>query len=246
MGKLRLDLEGPIRSQWNLKAARRFRKHFQQSGIYPTWPDADIEGTFLRHTETIRSHYQQQTGEISRRGIYERNDKSARRRRVITVSNNSVRFLVFNLPKLQLTNRRRAVCESTEGMAKFKGYIDTLDRGGGMSEDEPDRRTASRKTSNDYLIIRPAWRSEEVTKWLRVMDLVCVATPFTSDGRVTRGKWMRNRIPSNKVDSTAKPVKGLPVNFYDGEWLKSLDPKKKALKILEEKAESTHTEEIVR
>lgn len=152
-----------------------------------------------------------------------------------------------NLLDSQLTGHRRAVCESTEDMAKFRKYIDILDRGGGMSEDEPDRRSAARKIPSDYLVIRPAWRSEEVTEWLRVMDRVYVATRFTADGRATRGKWMRNRIPSNKVDTAATPVKGLPVNFYDEQWLKSLHPKKrKSLKILEEKVELTHTEEIMR
>lgn len=138
------------------------------------------------------------------------------------------------------------VCDSYKDMAKFKKYIDILDRGGGMSEDEPDWRSTSTKVPNEYFVIRPVWRSEAVTDWLRVMDHVYYARRFTPDGRVTRGRWMRNRKPSSKVDLTATPIKGLPINFYDKGWLKSLPSKKWRSLKMKEAINLTHTEEIMR
>jgi len=81
-GKLRLDLEGPIRSPWNKKAARCFRRHFQKSGLYDPWPAADIEEAFLRHTETIRSHYQRQAGTFTKDDLLLQRSRSARKTRL--------------------------------------------------------------------------------------------------------------------------------------------------------------------
>ena len=131
-------------------------------------------------------------------------------------------------------------------MAKFEKYIDMLDRGGGMSEDEPDWRSASGKVPHTYFVVRPAWRSEDVVPWLQVIDNVYLARRFKADGRVTAGNWIRNRVRSGKVDQTAVPIKGLPVNFYDKEWLTSLPPKKRRALNVGEASDLTHTKEMIR
>ena len=87
-GKFTLDFEGPIRSPWNKRAARCFRKHFRQCGLYADWPKKDIEEAFLRHTETIRSHYRRDRGTITLQEVVERNDKASRNNRV-----NNVRYV---------------------------------------------------------------------------------------------------------------------------------------------------------
>jgi len=85
IGRLRLDLEGPVRSPWNVKASRCFRKNFNKSRLYRQWPKRLVEEAFLRHIETIRTHYRQQTGRISADAAMERQIRSARRGRVKTV-----------------------------------------------------------------------------------------------------------------------------------------------------------------
>jgi len=96
-GELRLDLEGPVRSSWNQCAARRFRRHFRRSGLYPEWPKSDIETAFLRHTETIRSHYQKDKGEITTFDLAERSDRAAKRNRLNTVRNNPNPYCITSL-----------------------------------------------------------------------------------------------------------------------------------------------------
>ncbi len=113
---------------------------------------------------------------------------------------------------------------------------------GGMSEDESDHNPASEDESNQvegengsrhiprsaphrrqYKIPIIRWRSPEVTKWLRIMDLVHVGTRFHDDGTPMPGNQARERYPFNKIQ-TGRPITGLPRNFYDAEWLKTLNP----------------------
>lgn len=133
-------------------------------------------------------------------------------------------------------------------MGRFREYVDILAEGGGMSDDEPDPRstTARTKESGKYFVIRPAWRSLEVTNWLRVMDRIYLYHRFAADGRATRGKWTQNRVQSNKVDRAGQAIKGLPANFYDKDWLASLSPKKKRRLNIKGAINLTHTEEMLR
>ena len=86
LGQLRLDLDGPVRSPWNRQAARCFRRNFQKSGLYRSWPKSLIEEAFLRHTITIRSHYYQQMGVMMDPAATERRVRCARKNRLNTVS----------------------------------------------------------------------------------------------------------------------------------------------------------------
>jgi hypothetical protein len=92
LGQLRLDLDGPVRSPWNVKAARCFRKNFNGSQLYRQWPNEIIEEAFLRHTETIRTHYHRQIGRVSSSTALDRRIRSSRRSRVKTVGATSSAF----------------------------------------------------------------------------------------------------------------------------------------------------------
>ena len=85
VGELWIDIAGPVRSTWNKMAARRFRKTFQKIRMYPCWPKEDIEEAFLRHVETIRSHYRQQNCSVSMDEADFRRARAARRSRLKTV-----------------------------------------------------------------------------------------------------------------------------------------------------------------
>lgn len=85
LGRLRLDLDGSVRSPWNVRAARCFRKSFNKSQLYHRWPNDLVEEAFLRHIETIRTNYHKQIGRIPASTTLERQIRSARRSRVKTV-----------------------------------------------------------------------------------------------------------------------------------------------------------------
>lgn len=93
-----------------------------------------------------------------------------------------------------------------------------------MSGDESDHRSReSARGDRKYATVRPAWRSERISKWLRTFDQVYISTRFQSSGRATRGNWPRIRLVSAKVDEHARPVPSLPENFYTEAFLDSLD-----------------------
>jgi len=113
-----------------------------------------------------------------------------------------------------------------------------------MSGDESDRN--AKQTDKKYFVLRPAWRSQEVTGWLHIMDLVYVSSRFGADGRPTKGNWIRDRVRSTRVDQDSKPIPGLPHNFYDQSWLGSLTSgERKALR-MREAIDLSHSEEIIR
>jgi len=92
-----------------------------------------------------------------------------------------------------------------------------------MSGDETDRCGRHPiRGQRKFMVVRPYWRSQEVTKWLRVIDNLYMVYRFSSNGRASRGNWVRQRIDSGRVDPDLFPVTGLPENFYDEEWLRGL------------------------
>ena len=73
------------------------------------------------------------------------------------------------------------------------------------------------------LILRLDWRSAEATRFLRDLDRVHIANKYRVTGRPGPGRWPTERVPSSKrVDETSRAPVGLPVNFYDEEWLRDI------------------------
>ena len=144
------------------------------------------------------------------------------------------------------------VCRTNEGLRKFERYVHTLADSGGMSGDESDRNADktdnlnTKRRDKKYSVVRPIWRSQEVTRWLHVMDLVYVSHRFAADGRATKGNWVRDRVRSTRVDRDSKPIPGLPHNFYDLGWLRSLTPKERKALAVREAIDLSHSDEVVR
>lgn len=130
-------------------------------------------------------------------------------------------------------------------MLRFVPALQQLSSGG-MSEDESDHAPDSEDSGDEaqnqdrgsqrapqgrrYRIIDSQWRSPEVTKWLRTMDLVYTGTKFHEDHTSMPGNQFRQRYPSIGSDEVpsqvriGRPIIGLPRNFYDAQWLQTLSP----------------------
>ena len=124
-------------------------------------------------------------------------------------------------------------CEYEEDLADCLPYVKKLAEEDGMSGDESDNRRSRTYTGQaKYFRIRPIWRSPIISTWLDVIDKVYVAYRFQSNHRATPGNWIRKRCNTDRVDKKARAVKGLPRNFYDRDWLKTLsDKQRKGLKM---------------
>lgn len=117
-----------------------------------------------------------------------------------------------------------------------------------MSGDESDsnHRPGHYRGQANYFRIRPVWRAPCVSSWLDVIDKVYVAFRFQQNNRATPGNWIRKRHTTNRVDEKATVVSGLPGNFYDGDWLKTLTRKQRRKLQMEPPLNLTHTPHIMR
>lgn len=98
----------------------------------------------------------------------------------------------------------------------------------------------------NYFRIRPAWRAPCVSSWLDVIDKVYVAFRFQENNRATPGNWIRKRHTTNRVDEKVKVVSGLPENFYDKDWLKTLTRSQRRKLQTEAPLDLTHTPHVMR
>ncbi|KAJ3770266.1 hypothetical protein FB446DRAFT_790631 [Lentinula raphanica] len=123
--------------------------------------------------------------------------------------------------KYNLFHRRREVILI---IPELKGYLEDFDQlgVGGMSSDEED--SEMEEGTLRYRIKEPYWRGHQLTQWLRLLDCVHLESRCSVDSEgnlfgFTRGAAPRLRVAANDRTSKGAYVAGLPVNFYDAEWL---------------------------
>ena len=99
-----------------------------------------------------------------------------------------------------------------QDLREFLPIIRHLAEEDGMSSDERD-------TSDDRSLrrVRPFWRNPSITDWLQNIDSIGRG----SVNITTRHEVKRRR--SSKIDTELRVVKGLPINFYDTDYLNTLD-----------------------
>ncbi|KAF4579453.1 hypothetical protein EYR40_000378 [Pleurotus pulmonarius] len=69
------------------------------------------------------------------------------------------------------------------------------------------------------------WRSKDtkVLNWFRTLDHLYLSTRFTSADKPKSGPFPHKRVVTSRIDHESSPPKGLPKNFYDPNYLSSLD-----------------------
>ena len=118
------------------------------------------------------------------------------------------------MPFIQLFLRRGSMACFYPGV---KSQLKMLDELGvsGMSSDETSDGGGSRHSR----ILKPRWRSELVTAWLRFFDALYNRARrdrlFSSD----RGALPRERKSAKKYSDNVNFVVGLPLNAYRDRWL---------------------------
>ncbi|KAI5985687.1 hypothetical protein F5J12DRAFT_682777, partial [Pisolithus orientalis] len=92
----------------------------------------------------------------------------------------------------------------------------------GISLDESDTDSNGRKV---YLIIPPAWHSEELADLMCTIDSMMVSNCQPRVEHISvHSQEPRHQVPSNLVNEDAVAPPGLPLNCYKGSWLMSLLP----------------------
>lgn len=92
-----------------------------------------------------------------------------------------------------------------------------------MSVDESDDSNHSPQHRPNYSIRPPAWRGLKVARWLRSLDKTYGQENDPNlDGVQVNSNWLLNRIEYPNMAMNTKPVHGLPICFYEPEWLNRL------------------------
>ncbi|KAF9495914.1 hypothetical protein BDN71DRAFT_1506258 [Pleurotus eryngii] len=69
------------------------------------------------------------------------------------------------------------------------------------------------------------WHSKDtkVLNWFRTLDRLYLSTCFTSADKLKSGPFLHKRVVMSRINHESFPPKGLPKNFYDPNYLYSLD-----------------------
>ncbi|KAH9173933.1 hypothetical protein EDB89DRAFT_643451 [Lactarius sanguifluus] len=90
-----------------------------------------------------------------------------------------------------------------------------------LSDDESDHENGTNLGQGRYAIVGEVWRSDELIKWLRMMDLLACGEKWDGRNVARQGNSRRLRLHSSRSkDGVA--VSGLPENCYNPDWLNSL------------------------
>jgi hypothetical protein len=90
-----------------------------------------------------------------------------------------------------------------------------------LSEDESDHEYGTNLGQARYAIVKEDWRSDELIKWLRTMDLLACGVKWKGRNVAHQGNSRCLRVISSRSKGR-KAVSGLPENCYDPGWLNSL------------------------
>lgn len=111
-----------------------------------------------------------------------------------------------------------------------------------LSDDESDHEGGANLGSSRYAIVKEAWRSDELVKWLRTIDLLAFGEKWGERNVAQRGNGRRLRIHSTRSkDGVA--VSGLPENCYDQAWLDSLNDWDRASLEMQQALDMTFSED---
>ncbi|KAG9218458.1 hypothetical protein CCMSSC00406_0010037 [Pleurotus cornucopiae] len=207
----RPDLLVSLRSPWNKRLAHLFTNRFIELDEYECKDRKSIQYTFLRHLPQLRTLY--------RRSIAPKTQAYDHQ------------YTLFKSHKAQNFRRRSLRHRRTRTCKNLARSDESMKRCLSLWERMPLEAVSGDETDHageleGFAIKSIPWRSSSpaVIKWFRTFDALHMSTRFTLNDRAGPGRFPRVRFEAhNRVEEHAKPVPGLPRNFYNPDFLFSLD-----------------------
>jgi hypothetical protein len=235
--RLKLDISTPrLANPWNKHAAILFAHYFRSlEGRGERYAVKLVKKNFSTHMVRLRQLYVQgqapQTLQ-NRQKSSDRNQKFSRDQRIrnVGVEKRLVKSRRAYKQIPQLHQRRVNACFTFQSDPTIKKLLPLMDKipVGAMSGDETDHRQGNL----NYVVRPPVWRNSEIEPFFMALDDLHLSTRFSSNGRAKRGKFPHPRIRSGRPPIPGGGIPGLPVNFYDPRWLRTLTNfERKELKI---------------
>jgi hypothetical protein len=224
----------PEKSPWNIRLSEIFLDDYMQQR-QPVGRVRDISDYFFTYLGSLRAnHRNKTTANSTGRGTV--HDDGAKRKRIDQrkLSVRSSPWPCHTHCTNSLINYQRFHCQlSALRYYELDRFIKPLTEMSHtvLSDDESDHDGGTNLGRSRYAIVNEVWRSDELCKWLRTIDLLGFGEKWDGRQVARRGNSRRIRIHSNRSkDGTA--VAGLPQNFYDPGWLSSLkEYERKLLKV---------------
>ncbi|RXW15482.1 hypothetical protein EST38_g10376 [Candolleomyces aberdarensis] len=200
-------------NRWNEKAATVFTEDFMS--YHDQYKDANkIKKAFLTHLITLFAQYYKYLAQgtpLTAAEIQCKKQLSAKR-------------------WCNIRHERHAqVCHLFEQDPVMKCFEDLFRNQlpwQACSGDESDERRLDRALR----ITKLPWHAKRIQDWMETLDRLHVALRLNDNGRPATGKWPRLRVDPELGDPPVvlmecfkdSPVKGLPPNFYNQRWLRTL------------------------
>ena len=217
--RFRLHLEGTTCNPWNRSATEVFVEDFlTHHPEYPREVDSVRDMVFLKTRSTITSmikEYRKLKLDSNRLDELQRRKNRTERKRGVSLLYHLWRS--WSHDYFQLFTRRLNLTYFYPPLASSRPLLEQLDVSG-MSSDEEVRIDSRR----EYHIRVPAWRSEAVTAWLRVFDILYIKARLEGVLGGQRGALPHTRVTTEMKSTNPRFVRRLPENAYDEEWLDQL------------------------
>ncbi|EPS99887.1 hypothetical protein FOMPIDRAFT_1095873, partial [Fomitopsis schrenkii] len=177
------------RSPWNLSVANVFTRSFLL--LYPNHPEQKVHAAWVRHSERLRTRYQELASTENQRAIVREVHRRQERRRNVSSLHLHIGLVGSVSPKA----------------------VDILDALGieGMSSDESDHESGGGAPT--YIASGLNWRSPALCAWLRAFDSLHLCMRYREGFKASAGAWPHYRVDGAK-QSKRRPVRGLPRNCY--------------------------------
>ncbi|KAI0323556.1 hypothetical protein GY45DRAFT_1264373 [Cubamyces sp. BRFM 1775] len=216
IANFRPDLSAKPRSVWNRSVIEVFVERFMAQ--HGEADEERVEELFTGHLKYLCDKWQAAVSKDEKtRCEIQKLANRAERQRNVSARMTEIRQGVCSTSR-QLYYRRLGVAHT---YAPLRHHIPMLEALGvhGMSSDESDHRNGAVQ----YGVFKKEWRNPAITKWLRVFDSLYRRLRLNEASHSTPGSHPHLRFYSDKQSSRHPPVKNLPRNAYDPEWLAGLN-----------------------
>jgi hypothetical protein len=212
------------KSLWNIRLSEIFENDYVQKHL-PVVEVKDVAKYFLTYLQSLQTSHRKMTTARNTAGgtAYEEASKGIRiekRKKNVRPSPLPCYTTILTHSIYYQRFRHQLSALHYHQIDRFIGPLTEMSHAA-LSDDESDHGNGANLGRSRYAIVKEAWRSDELIKWLRTIDLLAFGEKWGGRNVAQRGNGRRLRIHSTRSKDRLA-VSGLPENCYDCDWLNSL------------------------
>ncbi|KAK7025508.1 hypothetical protein VNI00_015942 [Paramarasmius palmivorus] len=202
---------------WNKEACRVFIEYFKTLEGNEDANDAAIKHVFKNYLRRLQGKMQQQAP-LAQHQHQEDAQRVRRLQRQRGIGHRRVRQLEYRVKR---SKNHPTLLKILKAKRLMKLEINSGD------ESDPAKH-------REYHITSPAWRSGELSDYLRYMSALHLEMKYRGNGKYTPGEFPAPRHASDRPHTLSDVApSGLPENWYDPVWLNADPARRRALRVKE-------------